>query len=119
MPMITEDPVFLPAGIARYVGAGAVIKLTDAPSDAGSGGVALPANPTGHDDIRTIRRCDLIPTDVGANATYLGEVPTAAFGFDLMSGDSMRQTSRPILAAMQIFLPAGVTLHVRYGWGTL
>jgi hypothetical protein len=118
MPIYTEAATLLPAGIARYVGAGAVIQLTTAPSDAGSGGVALPANPTGAGDLRTIRHADLIPTDVGVNVTYLGEVPTAGFGFDIQSGDRMHYTHDG-LAAMKIYIPAGVTLHVRYWWGTL
>lgn len=116
MPIITEVASRSPAGIARYVGAGAVIQLTTAPSDAGSGGVPLPADPG---DMRTVRYIDLIPTDTGVNATYLGEVPTAGFGFDLGSGDMMQNVSRPNAAAMKIYIPVGVTLHVRYWWGTL
>jgi hypothetical protein len=121
MPMITETPSLTPAGIARYVGAaviGSVIQLTNAPSDVGSGGVPLPANPTGEGDLRTVRYVDLIPTDTGVNATYLGETPTATFGFDIGSGDQMKNASRPVLAAMKIFIPPAVILHVRYWWGT-
>lgn len=118
MPMITEGPSLTPAGIARYVGAavtGSTIQLTDAPSDAGSGGVVLPADPT---DMRTVRYVDLIPNDSGVNVTYLGEVPTAAFGFDIGSGDQIKNASRPALAAMKFFIPPAVILHVRYFWGT-
>lgn len=115
MPMITEAPSLTPAGIARYVGAGAVIQLTSTPSDSASGGVAFPPDPG---DMRVVRYVDLIPTDVGVNVTYLGETPTAAFGFDIQSGDQMKNVSPAVVTAMKIFIPAGVTLHVRYWWGT-
>lgn len=116
MPMITEGPSLTPAGIARYVGAAAVIRLTDTPSDSASGGVALPANPG---DLRTVRYVDLIPTDVGVTVTYDGTAPTAEYGFDIQSGDQLRNVSRSVAAAMKFFIPVGVTLHVRYSWGTL
>jgi hypothetical protein len=118
MPMITEVVSLTPAGIARYTGAAAVIQLTSTPSDSGSGGVALPADPTGAGDMRTVRYIDLIPSEVGVTVTYDGTTPTAVYGFDIQSGDQMRNVSRPVAAAMKIFIPAGVTLHVRYWWGT-
>jgi hypothetical protein len=115
MPMITEAPSVTPAGIARYVGAAAVIQLTTAPSDAGSGGVAFPADPG---DLRIVRYVDLFPNGVGVNVTYDGTAPTAAYGFDIQSGDQMKNVSPDVAKAMKIYIPVGVTLHVRYWWGT-
>jgi hypothetical protein len=110
------------AGIARYTGANAVVQLTDTPSDSGSGGVALPANPTtaGAGDMRTIRNIDVYTSGGGTvTVTYDGTAPTAAYGDPIDTGLTVRNRSRAELAAMKFFVPTGTTLHVKYYWGTL
>lgn len=114
-----------PAGIARYTGANAVVQLTDTPSDAGSGGVALPTDkrvsaPTVAGDMRTVRFVDIYLTGGGtATVTYDGTAPTASYGSPIEGGVSIEDRSRDELAAMKFFVPTGTTMHVTYHWGHL
>lgn len=114
---------FTSLGSAEYVGAGAVVKLTDTPTNSAGFGKTLT-------QIETTLNTGPVPANVppltvksltfsieGGTAHVLttGSIPTAAIGIAYGPGTYEWENDPVRIHGFQAWLPVGVTLNVEYG----
>lgn len=122
MPIQTYPSMFETLGSAQYVGANAVVKLTDAPTNSGGFGKtitqiettlntgSMPGLPG-----RVVKNLVFSIEGGAAHVLTGGNIPTAAIGIAYADGLYAWANDPKRIHAVQFFLPVGVTLNVEYG----
>jgi hypothetical protein len=121
MSLQTHGSPFVPLGSAEYVGAAAVIALTDTPTNSGGFGktltqitTTLNATPDGG-GTKKVKSLTFSIEGGAAHVLTTWQTPTAAIGIAYAAGTYEWENDAARITGAKFYLPVGVTLNVEYG----